>query len=163
VLCDGERIRWPKRVTLPDVPSRFLLLVGLAPGARYDVQLTSGFAPGSPVWRLQVEANDAGVHPVALGRQGRTASGCAGWTRRKGARDDCGRRRSGSRSSLGSRRGRASRARTRPSPDAEDHAPVLFDTPRRTRSSSAPAGLPARQPLEPGHLERCRCTRTRRA
>jgi heparin/heparan-sulfate lyase len=48
-------------VTVPDVASRFLLLAGLVPGARYDVQLTSGFAPGSPVWRLQAEANDAGV------------------------------------------------------------------------------------------------------
>jgi heparin/heparan-sulfate lyase len=48
-------------VTLPDTPSRFLLLVGLAPGARYDVQLTSGAAPGSPLWRLQAEANEAGV------------------------------------------------------------------------------------------------------
>ena len=48
-------------ITLPDVASRFLLLAGLVPGARYDMQLTSGFAPGSPVWRLQAEANDAGV------------------------------------------------------------------------------------------------------
>jgi hypothetical protein len=48
-------------ITLPDVASRFLLLAGLVPGARYDVQLTSGVAPGSPVWRLQAEANDAGV------------------------------------------------------------------------------------------------------
>jgi hypothetical protein len=48
-------------VTLPDVPSRFVLLVGLAPKGRYDLQLTSAFAPGSPVWRLQAEANDAGV------------------------------------------------------------------------------------------------------
>src|SRR5687767_15649149 len=48
-------------VTLPDVASRFVLLAGLAPHGRYDLQLTSGFAPGSPVWRLQAEANDAGV------------------------------------------------------------------------------------------------------
>jgi hypothetical protein len=48
-------------VTLPDVPSPFLLLAGLVPRARYDVQLTSGFAPGSPVWRLEAESNDAGV------------------------------------------------------------------------------------------------------
>jgi len=48
-------------VTLPDVASRFVLLAGLAPGGRYDLQLTSGFAPGAPAWRLAAEANDAGV------------------------------------------------------------------------------------------------------
>jgi hypothetical protein len=48
-------------LTLPDVASRFLLVAGLVPNGRYDLQLTSGFAPGSPVWRLQAEANDAGV------------------------------------------------------------------------------------------------------
>jgi hypothetical protein len=47
--------------TLPDVPSRFLLIVGLEPGALYDLQLTSSFAPGSPAWRHTSEANDAGV------------------------------------------------------------------------------------------------------
>jgi hypothetical protein len=53
-LSEGE-------VTLPDVASPFLLVCGLVPRARYDLQLTSGFAPGSPVWRLEAEANDAGV------------------------------------------------------------------------------------------------------
>ena len=48
-------------ITLPDVASRFILIAGLVPNARYDLQLTSGFAPGSPVWSLQAEANDAGV------------------------------------------------------------------------------------------------------
>ena len=47
--------------TLPDTPSTFLLLTGLVAGAAYDLQLTSGFAPGSPVWRLETEANDSGV------------------------------------------------------------------------------------------------------
>ncbi len=53
-LTEGE-------VTLPDVPTGFVLLAGLEPGVRYDLQATSGFAPGSPVWRLQAEANDSGV------------------------------------------------------------------------------------------------------
>jgi hypothetical protein len=48
-------------VTLPDVASRFVLVAGLVPGGHYDLQLTSGFAPGSPVWRLEAEANEAGV------------------------------------------------------------------------------------------------------
>jgi hypothetical protein len=48
-------------VTLPDVASTFVLLAGLVPGGHYELQLTSGFAPGSPVWRLTAEANDAGV------------------------------------------------------------------------------------------------------
>jgi hypothetical protein len=53
-LTEGE-------VTLPDVPTGFVLLAGLEPGVRYDLQATSGFAPGSPVWRLQAETNDSGV------------------------------------------------------------------------------------------------------
>jgi hypothetical protein len=47
--------------TLPDVPSASLLVTGLVPRASYDLQFTSGFAPGVPVWRIQAEANDAGV------------------------------------------------------------------------------------------------------
>jgi heparin/heparan-sulfate lyase len=47
--------------TLPDVATAFLLVAGLVPGARYDLQLTSGFAPGAPVWRLTAQASDAGV------------------------------------------------------------------------------------------------------
>jgi hypothetical protein len=53
-LLEGE-------ATLPDTPSAFLLLAGLVPRAAYDIQLTSAFAPGIPVWRLEAEANDAGV------------------------------------------------------------------------------------------------------
>ena len=41
--------------------STFLLLTGLVPRASYDVQLTSAFAPGVPVWRIEGQANDAGV------------------------------------------------------------------------------------------------------
>jgi hypothetical protein len=47
--------------TVPDVPSTSLHLSGLVAGASYDVQLTSGFAPGSPIWRHAGSANKAGV------------------------------------------------------------------------------------------------------
>jgi hypothetical protein len=35
-----------------------LLLTGLDPGASYELQVTSGFAPGAPVWRSTAEAGD---------------------------------------------------------------------------------------------------------
>jgi hypothetical protein len=47
--------------TLPDVPTAALLLTGLEPGVSYELQLTSGFAPGSPLWRETLAASDAGV------------------------------------------------------------------------------------------------------
>jgi len=47
--------------TLPAIPTRALLLTGLVRGAPYEVQLTSGFAPGSPVWRAGGEASDEGT------------------------------------------------------------------------------------------------------
>jgi hypothetical protein len=64
-LLEGE-------VTVPDTPSAFLLLAGLVPRAAYDIQLTSAFAPGAPVWRREAEANDAGVIETPwAGRDGR--------------------------------------------------------------------------------------------
>ena len=47
--------------TLPDVKTRTLLLAGLEPGAPYEVQVTSGFAPGAPVWRDTADAGDEGT------------------------------------------------------------------------------------------------------
>jgi hypothetical protein len=47
--------------TLPDLPTRSLLLVGLAAGAPYQIQVTSGFAPGAPLFRASVEAGDEGT------------------------------------------------------------------------------------------------------
>jgi len=47
--------------TVPDVPTTALLLTGLDAGANYELQLTSGFAPGSPIWREVRGASDAGV------------------------------------------------------------------------------------------------------
>ena len=44
--------------TLPDIETRSLLVVGLAARATYDIQATSAFAPGSPVWRAEAEAGD---------------------------------------------------------------------------------------------------------
>ncbi|HSD26604.1 MAG TPA: heparinase II/III family protein, partial [Vicinamibacteria bacterium] len=50
-LTEGE-------ATLPDVSTRSLLLAGLEPGAAYEIQVTSGFAPGAPVWRSTAEAGE---------------------------------------------------------------------------------------------------------
>jgi Heparinase II/III-like protein len=47
--------------TLPNLATRFLLVAGLAPGALYELQLTSGFAPGAPVWTRTAVASDGGV------------------------------------------------------------------------------------------------------
>jgi hypothetical protein len=44
--------------TLPDFETRSLLLAGLSPRASYEIQVTSGFAPGAPVWRATGEAGD---------------------------------------------------------------------------------------------------------
>jgi hypothetical protein len=61
LLSTGAEPLGEGEATLPDVPSTFLLITGLVPRAAYDLQLTSGFAPGVPVWRLEVDASDAGV------------------------------------------------------------------------------------------------------
>jgi hypothetical protein len=53
-LSEGE-------ATIPDVPTHALLLAGLEARGIYEIQLTSGFAPGSPAWRATAEAGDAGV------------------------------------------------------------------------------------------------------
>jgi len=59
LFADGES---PNReATLPDVKTRSLLLTGLEPGASYEVQVTSGLAPGAPVWRAAAEAGDEGT------------------------------------------------------------------------------------------------------
>jgi hypothetical protein len=47
--------------TLPDVATRRLLVAGLAAWAAYDLQVTSGFAPGSPVWRASAPAGAEGT------------------------------------------------------------------------------------------------------
>jgi hypothetical protein len=47
--------------TLPDVRTRRLLLVGLQAGAPYEMQVTSAFAPGSPVWRASEAAGGEGT------------------------------------------------------------------------------------------------------
>jgi hypothetical protein len=38
--------------------------VGLQPLASYEVQVTSGFAPGSPAWRTSAEAGGEGTLSV---------------------------------------------------------------------------------------------------
>jgi hypothetical protein len=51
--------------TLPDVSTRSLLLVGLEPGAAHEIQVTSGFAPGAPVFRVSAEAGEQGTLSLA--------------------------------------------------------------------------------------------------
>jgi hypothetical protein len=62
-----------REATLPDVKTRSLLLTGLEPGASYEVQVTSGFAPGAPAWRASGEAGDEGTlsHSWEAVRDGR--------------------------------------------------------------------------------------------
>ncbi len=59
LFADGEP--GDAEATLPDVKTRSLLVVGLAPGAAYELQATYGFAPGSPVWRAAATAGDEGT------------------------------------------------------------------------------------------------------
>jgi hypothetical protein len=64
-LSEGE-------VTIPDVPTGTLLLAGLEAGTSYELQLTSAFAPGRPVWTVIATASDAGVIDAAFtGQDGR--------------------------------------------------------------------------------------------
>jgi hypothetical protein len=51
--------------TLPDRKTRWLLLAGLEPRASYEIQVTSGFAPGAPVWRATAEAGDESTLSLA--------------------------------------------------------------------------------------------------
>ena len=61
VLHAVEEAPVEAEATVPDVATAALLLTGLEAGAAYELQLTSGFAPGSPVWREVRAASDAGV------------------------------------------------------------------------------------------------------
>jgi Heparinase II/III-like protein len=65
VLCpDSSTALDDAEATLPELVSRSLLLIGLAPRATYDLQVTSGFAPGAPVWRVTTTADDSGLIDV---------------------------------------------------------------------------------------------------
>jgi hypothetical protein len=57
LFASGEGAR-AGEATLPDLKTRWLLLAGLEPRAPYEIQVTSGFAPGSPLWRAEAEAAD---------------------------------------------------------------------------------------------------------
>ena len=66
VAGDAMALFWTEdgaeaEATVPDVTTTALHLSGLVAGASYDLQLTSGFAPGSPMWRHAGAANEAGV------------------------------------------------------------------------------------------------------
>ena len=62
LFADGEVSS--AEATLPDLDTRGLLLAGVAPGAVYDLQVTSGFAPGAPVWHAIAAAGDEGTLSV---------------------------------------------------------------------------------------------------
>jgi hypothetical protein len=70
-LFDAEDARLAEgEVTLPDVAAKTLVLSGLAPLARYDLQLTPNSNPGAPMWRQAVEADESGlVHLAWDGRR----------------------------------------------------------------------------------------------
>ena len=53
-LVEGE-------VTLPDVGAKALLLSRLAPGGRYELQLTPNSNPGTPMWLQVVEGDESGL------------------------------------------------------------------------------------------------------
>ena len=53
-LAEGE-------VTLPDVGAKALLLTGLVPQSRYELQLTPNNNPGAPMWRQAVESDESGL------------------------------------------------------------------------------------------------------
>jgi hypothetical protein len=56
-IDDGDEAE----ATVPDVSSTSLHLSGLVARASYDLQLTSSFAPGAPIWRHAGAANESGV------------------------------------------------------------------------------------------------------
>jgi hypothetical protein len=61
VVLFADGVSASPEATLPDVKTRSLLLAGLEPVASYEVQVTSGFAPGAPVWRAAAETGDEGT------------------------------------------------------------------------------------------------------
>jgi heparin/heparan-sulfate lyase len=61
LFATGAAPQGEGEATLPDVGSRDVIVAGLRPRGQYELQLTSNFAPGSPLWRFAGEANDAGV------------------------------------------------------------------------------------------------------
>jgi Heparinase II/III-like protein len=61
VLFATEGTQEEAEATIPDIASRFLVIAGLDRDTAYSFQLTSSFAPGSPVWRQVESANGSGV------------------------------------------------------------------------------------------------------
>jgi hypothetical protein len=58
LFASGDGATAGGEAALPDVRTGWLLVAGLEPGAAYEIQVTSGFAPGAPVWRATAEASD---------------------------------------------------------------------------------------------------------
>jgi hypothetical protein len=59
LFASGEGALGGGEATLPDLATRGLLIAGLEPRASYEVQVTSAFAPGAPVFRTEAEAGEA--------------------------------------------------------------------------------------------------------
>ncbi len=61
LFARGEGVVADAEATLPAIPTKALFVSGLEPRAPYEAQLTSGFAPGVPLWRAAAEATDNGT------------------------------------------------------------------------------------------------------
>ncbi len=65
LFASGDGAFAEAEATLPAIATTALLVSGLEPRAVYEAQLTSGFAPGTPLWRATAEATDDGTLRVA--------------------------------------------------------------------------------------------------
>jgi hypothetical protein len=73
-LADGAA---DAEVTLPDVATSELQVAGVGARDTCELQLTSGFAPGTPVWTFTGRASDAGLIRVPwAGKDGRLRVRC---------------------------------------------------------------------------------------
>ena len=155
LFASGPGVVGEAEVTLPAIATTALLVSGLEPRASYEAQLTSGFAPGSPVW--QRDGRDDGRRHAAR-RVGRAAGGApapapAALTRSGTSREESERcaeklqavapaRRSGPRSPSPVV---DAAARSRP-PLPKITAPVMFGTPEADRILEALQVFPPDNP-----------------
>ena len=146
--------RSPKaRSRCPTRRARSCSLTGLVP-ARDATTCSSRrpSRPASPVWRLEAEANDAGVIETPWdGKDGRLRVRTAGHDERSEPMTRRPRRATVV-ASLGVCASLAFAAGARASAHAEDHEARDVRHAGGGRHPLRDAGLPARQPLEPGHL-----------
>ena len=65
LFASGPGVVGEAEVTLPAIATTALLVSGLEPRVSYEAQLTSGFAPGVPLWHATAETTDDGTLHVA--------------------------------------------------------------------------------------------------